>query len=73
MTAYAPSPNQAQNPSDLGAQQLAPEERDKLQEIHELINLLLRELPVTAQARSAAMPILPAAPYTYSFLRFPCG
>jgi hypothetical protein len=73
MTAYAPSPNQAQNPNELGAQQLSPEERDKLQEIHELINLLLRELPVTAQARSATMPILPAAPYTYSFLRFPCG
>jgi hypothetical protein len=73
MTAYAPSPNQAQNPSELGSQQLPPEERDKLQEIHELINLLLRELPVTAQAQSAATPILPAVPYTYSFLRFPCG
>ncbi len=73
MTAYAPSPYQVQNPSELGAQQLPPEERDKLQEIHELINLLLREFPVTAQARSASMPILPAAPYTYSFLRFPCG
>jgi len=72
MTAYAPSPHQVQNPSELGAQQLPPEERDKLQEIHELINLLLRELPVTAQARSA-VSILPAAPYTYSFLRFPCG
>jgi hypothetical protein len=73
MTAYATSKNQAQNPSDLSAQQLTPEERERLQEIHELINLLLRELPVTAQARSVAMPIIPAAPYTYSFLRFPCG
>jgi len=73
MTAYAPKPYQAQHASEAGAQQLPPEERDKLQEIHELINLLLRELPVTAQARSAAVPILPAAPYTYSFLRFPCG
>jgi hypothetical protein len=73
MTAYAPSPYQTQNPSEFGAQQLPPEERDKLQEIHELMNLLLRELPVTAQARSAAMPIVPAVPYTYSVLRFPCG
>ena len=73
MTAYAPSPNQVKNPSELGAQQLPPEERDKLQEIHELINLLLSEWPVTTQARSAAMPVLPAVPYTYSFLRFPCG
>ena len=72
MTAYAPSPNQVQNPSELGAQQLPPEERDKLQEIHELINLLLRELPATAQMRPTAMP-MPAVPYTYSFLRFPCG
>jgi hypothetical protein len=73
MTAYAPSQYQVQHPSELGAVQLSSEERDKLQEIHELINLLLRELPVTAQARPAAMPILPAVPYTYSFLRFPCG
>jgi hypothetical protein len=71
MTAYAPSPYQVQDPSQMGAQQLSPEERDKLQEIHELINLLLRELPVTTHARSAAMAILPAAPYTYSLLRFP--
>lgn len=73
MTAYAPSTYQTQNPSEFGAQQLTPEERDKLQEIHELINLLLREMPVTAQIRSAAMPIVPAVPYTYSVLRFPCG
>lgn len=73
MTAYAPSPYQTQNLNEFGAQQLTPEERDKLQEIHELINLLLREMPVTAQVRSAAMPIVPAVPYTYSVLRFPCG
>jgi hypothetical protein len=73
MTAYAPSPYDVQSPSELAAQQLPPEERDKLQEIHELINLLLRQLPANAQARSAAMPILPAAPYAYSVLRFPCG
>lgn len=73
MTAYAPSLYQTHNPSEFGAQQLTPEERDKLQEIHELINLLLREMPVTAQVRSAAMPIVPAVPYTYSVIRFPCG
>ena len=73
MTAYATSPYQAQSPSEFAAQQLPPEERDKLQEIHELINLLLRQLPTTAQARSEAMPILPAVPYAYSVIRFPCG
>jgi len=72
MTAYATSPYQLQNPSEAGTQ-LSPEERDKLQEIHELINLLLRELPVTAHARTTAVPILPAGPYGYSVLRFPCG
>lgn len=72
MTAYAPTQYQVQSPSEPAAQQLPPEERDKLQEIHELINLLLRELPATAQAR-AATPMLPAVPYAYSFLRFPCG
>jgi hypothetical protein len=72
MTAYAPSPNRLQNSSEPGAQQLPPEERDKLQEIHELINLLLREMAATEQARPAAVPIVPA-PYAYSFLTFPCG
>ena len=71
MTAYAPTQYQAQNPGEV--QQFPPEERDKLQEIHELINRLLRELPVTAQARPAVMPILPAVPYAYSLVRFPCG
>ncbi|HKA16789.1 MAG TPA: hypothetical protein VKN18_00600 [Blastocatellia bacterium] len=73
MTAYATSPHQLQSPSESGTQQFTPEERDKLQEIHELINLLLRELPLTAHARSTAFPILPAGPYGYSVLRFPCG
>jgi len=74
MTAYAPSRYQLQNPGELSAPQLTIEEIAKLQEIHELINLLLREMPVAAQVRSATMSIIPAAvPYTYSILRFPCG
>ena len=72
MTAYAPSTSHGQSPSEVNPPQLTSEERDKLQEIHELINLLLRELPATAQTRPTAMP-MPAVPYTYSFLRFPCG
>jgi hypothetical protein len=72
MTAYAPSTYQGQSANEIGSQQLTAEERDKLQEIHELINLLIRELPATAQARPTAVPA-PAVPYAYSFLRFPCG
>jgi hypothetical protein len=72
MTAYAPSQYQTQHQSELAAE-LSSEEREKLQEIHELINLLLRELPVTAQAPPATATVLPAVPYTYTFLRFPCG
>ena len=71
MTAYAPSMYQGQNPNEIGTQQLTTEEREKLQEIHELINLLIRELPATMQTRPTAMPA-PAVPYTFSFLRFPC-
>lgn len=69
MTAYAPSLYQVPSAGEFVGQQLSAEERDKLQEIHELINLLLRELPVTAQAGSP----VPAVPYSYSFFRFPCG
>jgi len=72
MTAYAPSLYQTQNPGENANQQLSTEERDKLQEIHELINLLVRDLPVTTRTASAAS-ILPAVPYSYSFLRLPCG
>ena len=71
MTAYAPSPYQMQNLNEPAAEQLPPEERDKLQEIHELINLLLREMPVTAQARSAGASMTSAPPYAYSFLTLP--
>jgi len=75
MSAYAPSPYQAPSPAEITGSQLSEEERDKLQEIHELINLMIRELPVMAQttARSYTMPALPTVPYTYSFFQFPWG
>ncbi|HWP42592.1 MAG TPA: hypothetical protein VNO14_05115 [Blastocatellia bacterium] len=54
---------------------ISDEELEKLQEIHELINLLFRQLPITAQqaAGPTRMPALPAVPYTYSFFGFPWG
>jgi hypothetical protein len=50
--------------------QLSEEELNKLQEIHELINLMLRELPVGAQntAQPYFMTALPISSYTHGFL-----
>ena len=75
MTKYAPS----RYPQSIGetAGQLSDEERDKLQEIHELINLMVRELPVMAQvtARPYSVPpgmtAIPVVPYTYSMYQLP--
>ena len=39
----APAQNQINNPSEMNASQISPEEMEKLQEIHELINLLFAE------------------------------
>jgi hypothetical protein len=49
--------------------QLSQEELDKLQEIHELINLMFREFPLRtpSQARNYFTPALPAIPYTHTF------
>jgi hypothetical protein len=50
--------------------QLSEEEFNKLQEIHELINLMMRELPVGAQntAQPYYMRALPISSYTHGFL-----
>lgn len=63
------------NPQAVGGSQLSDDDLEKLQEIHELINLMLRELPAAAQgaARSYMMPTPPTVPYTYSFFQFPWG
>jgi hypothetical protein len=83
MTAFAPSPQQVFAPSpqqvplvtEMAGSQLSDEDREKLQEIHELINLMIREMPAVTQsaARPYAMPTFPAVPYAYSFFRFPWG
>jgi hypothetical protein len=58
---------------------LSQEELDKLQEIHELLNLMMRDLSIVAQGASQfqanryELPMLPAAPYAYSFYQFPSG
>ena len=59
----------------MGGGQISEEEFEKLQEIHELINLMLKELPMSAQstARPYLMSTPPMVPYTYSFYQFPWG
>lgn len=50
--------------------QLTEEEFDKLQEIHELISMMLRELPVSPQsvAQPYFTPALPVSPYMHTYL-----
>ncbi len=67
MSAFAPSHYTAQTQKEISAPQLTQEELDKLQEIHEVINLMLKELPVLPEAaRSYAVSLAQAVPYAYS-------
>ena len=45
----APAQNQINNPSDMNSSQISQEEMEKLQEIHELINLLFAEMTSRVQ------------------------
>jgi hypothetical protein len=65
--------------TETAAPHLSQEELDKLQEIHELLNLMMRDVAIVAQSASQfqtnryELPMLPAAPYAYSFYQFPSG
>jgi hypothetical protein len=50
----APAQNQINNPSEMNSSQISPEEMEKLQEIHELINLLFAEM--TSRVPQGATP-----------------
>jgi len=52
------------------ASRLSEEDFDKLQEIHELISLMLKEMPAGPQtaARPFFTPALPISPYTHAYL-----
>jgi hypothetical protein len=83
MTTYARSPIQQQASPEPTGPRLSDEDRDKLQEIHELINRMLGELQVMAQpsTQPAQQYLTPAlgltplspVPYTYSVLPVPWG
>jgi hypothetical protein len=72
---YAPSQVTTPVQTEGVGQLVTDEEREKLQEIHELINCLLKELPAVARisAQPYAMLPLPTVPYTYSDLQMPWG
>ena len=55
--------------NDSTASQLSEEEFDKLQEIHELISLMLRELPLRppSAAQVYFTAALPLSPYTHAY------
>ena len=57
--------------------QLSDDDRQKLAEIHELINLLAKELTRLSQSAAGqyGLPVAaaPAVPYTYSFFQMPYG
>jgi hypothetical protein len=50
----APAQNQINNPSEMNNSQISHEEMEKLQEIHELINLLFAEM--TSRVTQGATP-----------------
>ncbi len=76
----APAQHQISNPNDVIGSQISKEDMEKLQEIHELINLLFTEL-TTRPPQSAAtpyvttgmMPTMPQGPYAQSLFQYGWG
>lgn len=75
MYSAATSPYQAPGQNEINNNQLSEEELAKLQEIHELINLMFSEMPVRAQGtvQPFAMPMFPSVPYPQPFFAAPWG
>ncbi|MGH9823122.1 MAG: hypothetical protein ACREDR_07725 [Blastocatellia bacterium] len=75
MSAFAPSQYHGQGTVEMPAPQMSGEDLQKLQEIHELINLLLEQLPAVPQTAAASYPVHMAqpVPYTYSHYQLPWG
>jgi hypothetical protein len=74
MSAFAPSQHAPQGQKEMSVPKLTQEELEKLQEIHELINLMLKELTVLPNAAgSYAVSLAQAFPYAYSAYSSPWG
>jgi len=76
MTFAAPAQYQP-NPNEMNSSQISQEDMDKLQEIHELINLLFTELTARSPQSAAMpytttgmMPAMPSPPYTQSMFHY---
>jgi hypothetical protein len=77
MTLAAPTQYQTNNPNGMNNSQIPQKDMEKLQEIHELINLLFTEL-TTRSPHSVAMPYtttgtmptMPSTPYTHSLFNY---
>jgi hypothetical protein len=76
----APAQHQIHNPNEATGSQIPKEDMEKLQEIHELINMLFTEL-TTRPPQSAAtpyvttgmMPAMPSVPYASSLFQYGWG
>ena len=76
----APAQHQINHPNEMSNSQISPEEMDKLQEIHELINLLFAEMTTRPMQNAAMpyattgmMPAMPSAPYAHSMIQYAWG
>ena len=71
MNTTATSRHPAPGVNEPAGLQLSEEDLEKLQEIHELINLIHRELPVATRSAGMAFapPMLQVTPYTQPFLQ----
>jgi hypothetical protein len=70
--AFAPSQHEGPRGAVPSGVQLTDEHLQTLQEIHDLINLLLKEIPTTTQATTRSFAI-PSAPYMYPLFQIPWG
>jgi len=79
MTLAAPAQYQTNNTNEMNSSQITQEDMEKLQAIHDLINLLFTEL-TTRSPQSMSMPYttgmtptMTSAPYTHSLFRYAWG
>lgn len=74
MSAFAPSHYETSTQKEAAVSKLTQEEIDKLQEIHELINLMLKELAVLPNtAGSYAVSVAQTLPFRYPVYPLPWG